>query len=466
MKPAVSAVRRNVFASSLVLAAIAAAELAGQGQGAAPRARQSFTSTSTAILVDVVVRDNHGRPVTDLSAARFRRRRGRRPPEDRQLQPRVARRRDRCRRRLARAPRDRDRQAEPARRPESSRTPRRPPRRRRRRWCSIICRRKRCTSRRRPRSNTCRMSGESSVQVGVFASDLGVRALQRYTNDRALVRRAVARVMPVGGSDEEQRSDRTDELIERRKALAGEAESAGASAAQGSGAVLAQNAGTLGERENELHLVQTEINMLRSIESSERSRRGYDTSLSLLAVVRSLAEYPGRKTIVFFSEGLPVSPVLIGEAGPRDRRGEPLERDRLRGRHQRPPRQEHNREGPEGARRLRGRAARTGRRRDGPDRTAAQHGDGARRGHAPARFARRPRAIVRRHRRVPGRGIQRSLGGVPADRRGQPVPLPAHLRADQRHARRPLPRDPGQGRPAGHAGVRAQRLPRAPRAPR
>ena len=71
MKPAVSAVRRNVFASSLVLAAIAAAELAGQGQGAAPRALQSFTSTSTAILVDVVVRDNHGRPVTDLSASDF-----------------------------------------------------------------------------------------------------------------------------------------------------------------------------------------------------------------------------------------------------------------------------------------------------------------------------------------------------------------------------------------------------------
>ncbi len=37
----------------------------------APTERQSFTSTATAILVDVVVRDKHGRPVTDLAAQDF-----------------------------------------------------------------------------------------------------------------------------------------------------------------------------------------------------------------------------------------------------------------------------------------------------------------------------------------------------------------------------------------------------------
>jgi hypothetical protein len=50
--------------------------------------------------------------------------------------------------------------------------------------------------------------------------------------------------------------------------------------------------------------------MLRSFGEFDRTTKGYDTSLSLLAVVQSLSNYPGRKTIVFFSEGLPVSPSL------------------------------------------------------------------------------------------------------------------------------------------------------------
>ena len=44
---------------------------------------------------------------------------------------------------------------------------------------------------------------------------------------------------------------------------------------------------------------------------------------------------------------------------------------------------------------------------------------------------------------------QQSLVRIPPHRRGQSVSLPAHLRAAQRHARRPLPRDSRQGPAAG-----------------
>ena len=57
-------------AATLVLAGIAATDLDGQA-GSSQRAPQSYTSTTTAILVDVVVRDKAGRPVTDLTAADF-----------------------------------------------------------------------------------------------------------------------------------------------------------------------------------------------------------------------------------------------------------------------------------------------------------------------------------------------------------------------------------------------------------
>jgi VWFA-related protein len=118
----------------------------------------------------------------------------------------------------------------------------------------------------------------------------------------------VEQVLPSGTSAEEQKSERSDELLARRRDLRGQSEGAVSSTATGT---MAQQGAEQGVREMELRMIQTELNMLRSYNSFERSVTGYDTSAALLTVVRSLAEYPGRKTIVFFSEGLPVSPSLV-----------------------------------------------------------------------------------------------------------------------------------------------------------
>ncbi len=82
------------------------------------------------------------------------------------------------------------------------------------------------------------------------------------------------------------------------------------SAAATRGAGLARTGAEVGQRENERRLVQTELNMIRSFEIIDRDYRGYDIAIGLRAVVDTLATYPGRKTIVLFSEGLPVSPSL------------------------------------------------------------------------------------------------------------------------------------------------------------
>lgn len=291
-------------AATLLLAGIGAIGLAGQAQS--PRTPQPYTATSTAILVDVVVRDGRGRPVTDLVAADFQ------IAEDGVRQTigsfsRVSRGGAigvgvawRSPRPIAVATGSGAGGTAAELPPEEATT-------------ALVYDRLSPETLRLAQKATLAyvpLSGESGVQVGVFATDAGVRALQRYTNDRILVRGAVNRVLPSGLSDEELRGDRTDDLVARKKALTGEADTAAGRAAGGSGAVLAQNAAVLGARENELRLIQTELNMLRSIENSERGYKGYDTAASLLEVVRSLSEYPGRKTIVFFSEGLPVSPAL------------------------------------------------------------------------------------------------------------------------------------------------------------
>lgn len=153
------------------------------------------------------------------------------------------------------------------------------------------------------------MSGDSTARVGVFAGDAGVRMLQFYTTDRAAVRQAVARITPVGMMAE-QKVERADALLERRRELDTVNASAIAGVVAGSGAVLARNASEMGERETERALIQTELTMMRSFDNFDRSQKGYDTAGVLMSVIRTLALYPGRKTIVFFSEGLPVTPAL------------------------------------------------------------------------------------------------------------------------------------------------------------
>ena len=107
--------------------------------------------------------------------------------------------------------------------------------------------------------------------------------------------------------DEEQRSDRADDLTGPKRARSGVAEAAAAGAAAGSGGRSRGNAAALGERETELRLVQSELNMLRSFENlGSRQPRLRHVGVTASRSCGSLAEYPGPQDVVFFSEGLPV----------------------------------------------------------------------------------------------------------------------------------------------------------------
>ncbi|MGH9310850.1 MAG: hypothetical protein ACRD1U_15855, partial [Vicinamibacterales bacterium] len=63
--------RRVSVAVVVLLAGLGRVDPAAQQEAPPARATQSLTSSATAILVDVVVRDRSGRLVTDLSAADF-----------------------------------------------------------------------------------------------------------------------------------------------------------------------------------------------------------------------------------------------------------------------------------------------------------------------------------------------------------------------------------------------------------
>jgi len=50
--------------------------------------------------------------------------------------------------------------------------------------------------------------------------------------------------------------------------------------------------------------------MIRSFETIDRDHRGFGTASALMTIIQSLTLWQGRKTIVYFSEGLPASPAL------------------------------------------------------------------------------------------------------------------------------------------------------------
>jgi VWFA-related protein len=155
------------------------------------------------------------------------------------------------------------------------------------------------------------MTGESDVRVGVFETDAGIRMLQGYTTDRSAIRQAVTRLIPAGTSAARQKAERRDQVMDRRSELQGNVLAMSQAAATGSGgASLAANGAAMGEIEAELQMLEMERTMIDGFDTLDRSHRGYDTTYSLLKVIRSLSETPGRKSVVFFSEGLPVSPVL------------------------------------------------------------------------------------------------------------------------------------------------------------
>jgi VWFA-related protein len=271
-----------------------------------PPGPASYTSIATAILVDVVVRDRQGSPVTDLRAEDFEIR------EDGVSQAigsftRVARGGGIAVRVGVKEPAPTTLVEAPGTKPrDEGELPFDPP------VTALVfdaLSAEAVGSCQRAALDYLPRSGSAESRVGIFVTEPAVHALQTYTNDPALLRQAVRRVKATGTTAEEAREEREDVLNARRDALAQLGEGA-LSAQTGTGGALASTSGNIGQLEMERRLVQGELRMLRAFDSLDRDHRGYGTTNALSAVLQSLVELPGRKTLVFFSEGLPASPAL------------------------------------------------------------------------------------------------------------------------------------------------------------
>jgi VWFA-related protein len=148
------------------------------------------------------------------------------------------------------------------------------------------------------RSHLEQVSANPSL-VGIFAVDRGLRTLQAFSDNPETLRRAVFRLLSTGSA--RYSGERERDAVRHAHAGLGD----------GSPQTHVAPAEQSGEPECRLggddlirRLKVLDARMKESFDVLERDRRGAATAHALLALIDGLAELPGRKAVLLFSEGL------------------------------------------------------------------------------------------------------------------------------------------------------------------
>jgi VWFA-related protein len=147
--------------------------------------------------------------------------------------------------------------------------------------------------------------------AGVFLSDLSLITVQTYTTDRARLRTAIddvasrvtanferLRIGPRGYGDPDPGVPPT----------AG-AESEGRASTGDPGNTRTVDPGAT----QSMNIVAMTSRMERAYEAMARDQQGHATTNSLMAVISGLGELPGRKSVVFFAEALAIPPNVLSQ---------------------------------------------------------------------------------------------------------------------------------------------------------
>ena len=303
-----------------------AVALAAQSPPEPPEPPARFGAAATAVIVDIVVRDRDGKPVTDLTDDDFE------LFED-GVRQKVeaftvvgARPGGSARRRASRAPADvtaSGSQAQPSSDgPRGAGSPLERP------WPGtagptvVAFAFDRLSPEARALAHRAALSyldGEPREDdyAGVFLIDLSLHTVQTYTNDRARLRRAIDEVASRATSTYDRDGNRINTGLKSDHhpsvPVTAGAESAGRGdldAGHLPGRTPDRRAGEADLNAVEVMLARMAERMERSYEAMVRDQQGYATTAGLTALVSSLGALPGRKTVVFFAEGLTIPPAV------------------------------------------------------------------------------------------------------------------------------------------------------------
>jgi len=137
--------------------------------------------------------------------------------------------------------------------------------------------------------------------IGVYAIDQSLSVFQTFTNDRQLIRKAIDRAGTTGSSVYSSNLDQIRALAERQMVLDSQVDQTTATAGQ---ATAATAAGAIGANEVDRALNRMALASAQGFEHLEALQQGHETMDGLLAIISAMGAMPGRKAVVFFSEGL------------------------------------------------------------------------------------------------------------------------------------------------------------------
>ena len=135
--------------------------------------------------------------------------------------------------------------------------------------------------------------------VGVFGIDLSLKVLQHFTNNEVLVRQAIERGVSHSSSTYPSTNGQIADLADQQAALQSQIDRSA-----GAGGESNDPSSSIGSAAAAQQLAAMTQNILEGFERLEKNQQGYATTDSLLAIINEMGRLPGRKALVFFSEGV------------------------------------------------------------------------------------------------------------------------------------------------------------------
>ena len=150
--------------------------------------------------------------------------------------------------------------------------------------------------------------------TGVFRIDLSLHALQQFTDNSELVKAAIDNATSSVSSSFQSSAQQLRDSADRSAVLDRQADSSASDAVSAGGnrdsAAAAAAGQAAGQAAAEQEFLQMQANILQQFETLERDQQGFATINGLLAVINPMRNLPGRKTIIFFSEGIALPPAV------------------------------------------------------------------------------------------------------------------------------------------------------------
>jgi VWFA-related protein len=141
--------------------------------------------------------------------------------------------------------------------------------------------------------------------IGIFDIDLALTPYAPFTRNREVLQQALDRIASHASARFNAPDQHDDKASADQRAATAEEKVARVAAAGGAGAAQA-----MGSAPAEAIFAAMQSKMIQDFEVMERDQQGYSTTNGLFAIINTLQRVPGRKSLVFFSEGLAIPPAV------------------------------------------------------------------------------------------------------------------------------------------------------------